>query len=76
MLDGQSKAAMGITAYVVIVLARACESVPRGGAKTLADVHCCAGAQAKLPDLLMMFANCAKARSVSVYDGCRARYAR
>ena len=39
MLDGQSKAAMGITAYVVIVLAKASESVPRGGAKTLADVR-------------------------------------
>lgn len=39
MLDGQSKAAMGITAYVVIVLAKASELVPRGGAKTLADVR-------------------------------------
>jgi hypothetical protein len=30
------------------------------------------GADAKLPDLLAALANCEKARSVSVYDRCRA----
>ena len=39
MLDGPSKAAMGITAYVLIVFAKACESMPRGCAVTLADVR-------------------------------------
>ena len=39
MLDGLSKAAIGITAYVLIVFAKACESMPRGGAVTLADVR-------------------------------------
>ena len=34
------------------------------------------GADAKLPDLLAAFANREKARSVSIYDRCRARYER
>jgi hypothetical protein len=34
------------------------------------------GTDAKLPDLLAAFANREKARSVSIYDRCRARYER
>jgi hypothetical protein len=34
------------------------------------------GAAAKLPDLLAAFANREKARPVSIYDRCRARYER
>jgi hypothetical protein len=34
------------------------------------------GADMKLPELRTMFANCKKARSrsVSIYDGCKAKY--
>ena len=38
MLDGPFKAAMGITAYVLIVFVKACE-LGLGGAITLADVR-------------------------------------
>ena len=38
MLDGPFKAAMGITAYVLIVFVKACE-LSLGGAITLADVR-------------------------------------
>jgi hypothetical protein len=34
------------------------------------------GADAKLTDLLVTLANCEKARSFSIYDRCKARYAR
>jgi hypothetical protein len=38
-LDGPSKGAMGITAYVLIVFAKEGEPMLRGGAMTLADVR-------------------------------------
>jgi hypothetical protein len=34
------------------------------------------GADAKLPDLLVTLADCEKARSISIFDRCRARYER
>jgi hypothetical protein len=34
------------------------------------------GADAKLTDLLATLANCEKTRSFSIYDRCKARYAR
>jgi hypothetical protein len=34
------------------------------------------GADVRMPDLLAVLANCSKARSVSVYDRCKAVYER
>ena len=55
MLDGPSKAAMGITAYVLIVFAKACE-LGLGGAITLADV--------RGPTLAIVCAPCGLARAL------------
>jgi hypothetical protein len=38
---------------------------------TLIEGH---GADAKMPDLLAMLANCPKAQSTNIYDRCKARY--
>jgi hypothetical protein len=91
MLDGPSKAAKGITAYVLIVFAKACVSIPRGG-PTFGRRRClksslsgAAGTDAMTSSSSLLctgrrevawpvddVANCAKARSVSIYDRCQA----
>ena len=55
---------------LTIVCAR-CGRYGRYKVERLIALH---GAAAKLPDLLAMLANCAKARSVSVYDRCKAKF--
>jgi hypothetical protein len=50
--------------------------MPRGGSLTLSDVCgptlMAEHGDAKLTDLLVTLANCEKARSLSVYDRCKA----
>jgi hypothetical protein len=45
----------------------------RYGVAKLIDRH---GADIKMPDLLALLANCPKARSASIHDGCKAVYER
>ena len=51
-----------------------CERCGRRGRYNVQRLVAAHGADAKLPALLAILANCDKARSVSVYDRCQARF--
>ena len=53
-----------------------CERCGRHGLYSVKRLIAAHGADAKLTDLLVTLANCEKARSFSIYDRCKARYAR
>jgi hypothetical protein len=53
-----------------------CELCGRRGRYNVERLIASHGDEAKLPDLLATFANCEKARSVSIHHRCKARYAR
>ena len=52
------------------------ERCGRHGRYNVARLIAAHGADAKLTELLVTLANCEKARSFSIYDRCKARYAR
>jgi hypothetical protein len=54
----------------------ACEPCGRRGRYAVQRLVAAHGADAKMPDLLATLINCEKARSASIHDRCKARYAR
>jgi hypothetical protein len=52
----------------------ACERCGRYGRYNVKRLTAAHGADAKLTELLVTFANCEKARSASIYDRCKARF--
>jgi hypothetical protein len=52
----------------------ACERCGRRGRYNVARLIAVHGPDARLTNLLVTLANCAKARSVSVHDRCRAKF--
>jgi hypothetical protein len=52
----------------------ACERCGRYGRYNVKRLIAAHGADAKLTSLLVTLANCEKARSVSVYDRCKAKF--
>jgi hypothetical protein len=55
-------------------LAIGCERCGRHGRYSLKRLIAAHGADAKLTDLLVILANCEKARSFSIYDRCKAKF--
>jgi hypothetical protein len=53
-----------------------CEPCGRRGRYNVQRLIAAHGADMRLPELLTTLANCEKARSFSIYDRCKARYAR
>jgi hypothetical protein len=51
-----------------------CERCGRHGRYNVQRLIAAHGADAKLTKLLMTLANCAKARSFSIYDRCKAKF--
>jgi hypothetical protein len=51
-----------------------CERCGRRGRYNVARLIAAHGADAKLSDLLVTLANCEKARSLSIYDRCKAKF--
>jgi hypothetical protein len=51
-----------------------CEPCGRRGRYNVKRLIAAHGANVRLPDLLVTLADCAKARSFSVYDRCKAKY--
>jgi hypothetical protein len=54
----------------------ACEPCGRHGRYNVERLLAKHGADMRLPDLLTIIADCQKTRSFSIYDRCKARYAR
>ena len=51
-----------------------CERCGRHGLYSVKRLIAAHGADAKLTDLLVTLANCEKARSLSIYDRCKAKF--
>jgi len=51
-----------------------CERCGRHGRYNVARLIAAHGADAKLTELLVTLANCEKARSLSIYDRCKAKF--
>ena len=55
-------------------LATTCERCGQHGRYNVARLIAAHGADAKMTNLLVTLANCAKARSLSIHDRCKAKF--